>query len=75
MPVKQVSDGGLKKELERAEDKIVLVDFFAEWCGPCKMVAPAIEKLSSSHPNAVFLKVDVDQCKVSSIEIFYLNNS
>jgi len=80
MPVKEVSDVGLKQELERAGDKLVLVDFFATWyiflihflinhhfilrCGPCKVVAPAIDKLSSSHPNAVFLKVDVDQCQV-----------
>ena len=64
MPVKEVSNGGLKNELERAGDKLVLVDFFATWCGPCKMVAPAIEKLSSTYPNAVFLKVDVDQCQV-----------
>ncbi|CAF2337658.1 unnamed protein product [Rotaria sp. Silwood2] len=68
MPVKEVSDGGLKTELERAGDKLVLVDFFATWCGPCRMVAPAIEKLSSSHPNAVFLKVDVDKCQTEAQE-------
>lgn len=66
MPVKEVSDGGLKGELQRAGDKLVLVDFFATWCGPCKMVAPAIDKLSSSYPNAVFLKVDVDRCQTEA---------
>ncbi|CAF0739078.1 unnamed protein product [Rotaria sp. Silwood1] len=68
MPVKAVSDGGLKEELEHAGDKLVLVDFFATWCGPCKMVAPTIENLSNTHPNAIFLKVDVDECQTEAQE-------
>jgi Thioredoxin len=42
----------------------VFVDFFAEWCGPCKMVAPKIEALSQEYPSIVFVKVDVDQASV-----------
>ena len=42
----------------------VFVDFFAEWCGPCKMVAPLLEELSSQYTNVIFVKVDVDQCQV-----------
>eukprot|EP01025_Chloroclados_australasicus_P006453 TRINITY_DN12082_c1_g1_i6.p1 TRINITY_DN12082_c1_g1~~TRINITY_DN12082_c1_g1_i6.p1 ORF type:complete len:212 (+),score=17.28 TRINITY_DN12082_c1_g1_i6:220-855(+) len=41
----------------------VFVDFFAEWCGPCKVVAPIIEHLSSQFPDVIFIKVDVDQCQ------------
>jgi len=63
MPVKQISNGTLKQELERAGEKLVLIDFYATWCGPCKMVSPAIEKLSQTYSHVVFLKVDVDQCE------------
>lgn len=43
-------------------DKLVVVDFFATWCGPCKMIAPMIEKFAEQYiEQATFLKVDVDQ--------------
>ncbi|QHS73512.1 thioredoxin TRX2 [Saccharomyces paradoxus] len=42
-------------------DKLVVVDFFATWCGPCKMIAPMIEKFSEQYSDATFYKLDVDE--------------
>jgi thioredoxin 1 len=42
-------------------DKPVLVDFFATWCGPCKMLAPIVEKVASEHEDINVLKIDVDE--------------
>ncbi|KAJ5674616.1 thioredoxin [Penicillium maclennaniae] len=39
----------------------VLVDFFAEWCGPCKAISPKIEEFSEEHSGVKFYKVDVDK--------------
>merc|ERR1712008_162070 len=52
-----------KNQLTAAGDKLVVVDFFATWCGPCKMIAPVLEAMSSSMEDVVFLKVDVDDCE------------
>lgn len=42
-------------------DKPVLLDFWASWCGPCRMQGPIIDQLADSHSNVVFGKVNVDE--------------
>eukprot|EP00892_Ulva_mutabilis_P010063 jgi/Ulvmu1/7429/UM036_0090.1 len=61
--LKVASSAEFQQHIGNAEGKSVFVDFFAEWCGPCKMVAPMLEELSSKYPNVIFLKVDVDKCE------------
>jgi len=48
-------------EKTNSADQVVVVDFFATWCGPCKMLTPVLEKPADELTNVPFYKVDIDE--------------
>ncbi|KAJ1388216.1 Thioredoxin-like superfamily [Sesbania bispinosa] len=50
-----------KLEQARRDGKIVIANFSATWCGPCKMIAPYYSELSEKYPSIMFLLIDVDE--------------
>ena len=50
-------------EVVLKNDKPVFVDFYATWCGPCKMMSPILEQLSEEKQDVVFAKIDVDDAE------------
>ena len=61
MATKAVTDASFQKDVIDA-DKPVLVDFWAEWCGPCKMIGPALEEISEELGDKVTIaKVNIDE--------------
>ncbi|XP_070492838.1 thioredoxin-2 [Chironomus tepperi] len=62
-------EGDFNSQLEAAGEKLVVVDFFATWCGPCKMIAPKLEEFSVKYADrVVVLKVDVDECEEVAVK-------
>jgi thioredoxin 1 len=59
MPTKAVTDASFEPEVLKS-DKPVLVDFWADWCGPCKMIGPALEEISDELAEQVTIaKMDI----------------
>jgi thioredoxin 1 len=60
MAIKQVTDATFDDDVLKS-DKLVLVDYWAEWCGPCKMIAPILDEVSADYEDKVSIaKVNVD---------------
>ena len=60
MSTHKVSDASFEKDVLQSDTPVV-VDFWAEWCGPCKMVAPILEEIAAENDGVVIAKLNVDE--------------
>ena len=58
--IKHVTDGDFQAEVLESEQP-VLVDFWAPWCGPCRVVAPVLEEIADERDNLRIVKVNIDE--------------
>uniref|UniRef100_A0A1A9VRG8 Thioredoxin domain-containing protein n=1 Tax=Glossina austeni TaxID=7395 RepID=A0A1A9VRG8_GLOAU len=59
----------MEKQINEAGEKLIVIDFYASWCGPCKIISPKLEELSAQYSDkALVLKVNVDDCEEIALE-------
>uniref|UniRef100_T1J1M0 Thioredoxin n=1 Tax=Strigamia maritima TaxID=126957 RepID=T1J1M0_STRMM len=64
--IKSIDD--FRSKLADAGDKLVVIDFSASWCGPCKQIKPKLEEMAKEHQEVLFMYVDVDEFEEISSE-------
>lgn len=60
MSVRNITKENFEAEVMQSE-QVVLLDFFASWCGPCRMVAPVLDEIAAEREDIKVVKIDVDQ--------------
>ncbi|XP_055488430.1 thioredoxin-2-like [Leucoraja erinacea] len=63
-----LSKDELSAKLKEAGNKLVVVDFYATWCGPCKDIAPKFKAFSTTYTDVIFCKVDTDDVEELNVE-------
>jgi thioredoxin 1 len=59
--VKHIGENDFKNEVLEQKDKLILVDFYADWCGPCRLTGPVIDELANELKEVKFIKINVDE--------------
>lgn len=59
MDILKVTSENFEQEVLKSE-KVVLVDFYADWCGPCKMLSPVMEKIAQENEDIKVVKINID---------------
>ena len=62
MKVITINEEEFEEKVLKSDTK-VLVDFYADWCGPCKMLSPVVEKLAEENDSYAFFKMNVDEAE------------
>ncbi|NQY65789.1 MAG: thioredoxin [Alteromonadaceae bacterium] len=65
--VREINSNEFVQEVENHQGK-VLVDFFAPWCGPCKMIAPIVDQISQEKSDLKVVKVDADNAQALMVK-------
>ena len=60
MSVVKIDQNNFEDEVLKSDRK-VLLEFYADWCGPCRMVSPIVEEIASEHPEYKVCKINVDE--------------
>ena len=60
MATNKTSDSSFQDDIS-SQSKLVLVDFWAEWCGPCKQISPILEEIANEKDNLNILKLNIDE--------------
>lgn len=66
MPIYHVTKESFEKL--KNSNTPVLIDFYADWCGPCKMIAPVLEEISKEQPELIIAKINVDELTEIAIQ-------
>ena len=67
MEITKVTNANFEEEVLNS-DKTVLIDFYADWCGPCKMFAPVVEAVAAENEDVKVVKVNVDNAQDLAIK-------